>query len=341
MTDTIWRLPPYTVQQVLRPNELAETVDWGLAQYGIPKLWAATQGEGVTVGIIDTGCQLDHPDLAGAIKDARDFSRSWSGPEDKQGHGSHCAGVIGARKDGKGIIGIAPRCSLLIAKGLGDDGSGGSRSIADAIDWCIVKGADVISMSLGSPVPDQAILAAIQRAAKAGIFVIAAAGNDGKANSVNYPARFRETIAVAAVDRDGRVAKFSSQGPQVDIAAPGEDILSCFLNSGYAKMSGTSMATPFVAGVVALAVARHKGIESPSTPLKDVADLREHIKRTAKDAGPVGRDDGYGWGLIDPANLVGRDEPKPAPPTDSPAEVLVGEISRGGVPGVLVWRPAA
>lgn len=334
MPDNIYRLPPYTVQQVLRANELSETVDWGLAQFGVPDLWQQTEGKGVTVGVIDTGCDLDHPDLDGALESAKDFSRSRSGPRDMAGHGTHVAGVIAARRDGRGVVGVAPQCRLLIAKGLGDDGSGDSRGIAQAVDWCCEQGADVISMSLGSPQPDTFILAAIRRAVQAGKFVIAAAGNDGRPMSVNYPARYPETIAVAAVDRDGKVARFSSQGPQVDIAAPGQDILSTYLNGGYARLSGTSMATPFVSGVVSLVIARHCEAECVTTPVDNIDQLREHLKRTAKDVGPVGHDSAYGWGLIDPAAMM----PTCQVP-DVPEELVLHDAERNGVPGVVVWRP--
>jgi subtilisin family serine protease len=129
-------------------------------------------------------------------------------------------------------------------------------------------------------------------------------GNAGRRNSVNYPARWRETVAVAAVDRNGRLSRFSSRGSQVDIAAPGQDVLSTYAGGGYAKLSGTSMAAPFVAGVVALLIALHRDAADASTPLRTLGDLHEHLRRTARDAGPTGHDPGYGWGLINPDKLL-------------------------------------
>jgi major intracellular serine protease len=121
---------------------------------------------------------------------------------------------------------------------------------------------------------------------------------------VNFPARWPETVAVASIDRNGRLSPFSSRGPQIDIAAPGQDVLSTFRGGGYARLSGTSMAAPFVAGVAALLIALHRNAKDASTPLHNTTDLLEHLRRTARDAGPAGHDSGYGWGLINPDGLL-------------------------------------
>jgi major intracellular serine protease len=199
-------------------------------------------------------------------------------------------------------------------------------------------------MSLGSPRPDPNLLAAIKRATNKGVFVIAAAGNSGRPLSVDYPARWRETIAVAAIDRNGRLTRFSSRGPEVDIAAPGQDVLSTYAGGSYAKLSGTSMATPFVTGVVALLVALHRDKADARTPLRTTRELHEHLRRTARDAGPVGHDPGYGWGLIDPDRLlttdVADDEPSPSP-CEPKSQLVLGGITINGREGVLVFEPHA
>lgn len=321
-------LPPFRIESVL--TTLAETIDWSLAAYNIPDHWRRTRGRGVKVAVLDTGIDEAHPDLIDALDDARDFTRSRFGPIDRHGHGTHTAGTIAARQNTVGVVGVAPDCRLLVGKVLGDSGSGPTSAVAAGIDWACDAGADIISMSLGSASPERELLAAVERAASKGKFIIAAAGNDGRDNSVNYPARWRDTIAVAAVNRDGQVTRFSSRGPEVDIAAPGEDILSTWLHGGYAKLSGTSMATPFVAGVVALALSLHRSLDRPHTPLRTVTELREHLRRTATDAGPAGQDPSYGWGLINPGAMLSieADHPLPPPP-------IAPETSAG----IWIWIP--
>lgn len=311
MPQPLHRIPPYSVQEVL--VTLSETIDWSLELYGVPEQWQRSQGAGVRVAVLDTGIDAEHPDLSEAIAETRDFTASRSGSLDMNGHGTHCAGTIAARQNAVGVVGVAPQCSLLAGKVLGDSGVGDGAAVAAGIDWAREQGADVISMSLGSPQADERIALAIERAVEQGAFVIAAAGNSGRPDDVNFPARWkgrprreRDTIAVAAVDREGKVARFSSRGPEVDIAAPGVDITSTYPRGGYAKLSGTSMATPFVAGVVALTIAVHRQTDSPQTPLSTMAELREHLSRTARDAGDLGIDTKYGAGLIDPASMLAR-----------------------------------
>lgn len=336
-----YRLPPYRVETTLA--SLAETVDWSLAAYHVPQQWKATRGAGVTVAVLDTGIEAEHGDLAAAIDDARDFSRSRSGPRDRQGHGTHVAGTIAARRNEQGVVGIAPECRLLVGKVLGDDGAGSEQAVAAGIAWATERGADIISLSLGSRHPSRLIEEAAVRAARQGRFVICAAGNDGPADSVNYPAALESTIAVGAVDRHGRVARFSSRGSQVDIAAPGQDILSTWLGGSYAKLSGTSMAAPFVSGVVALMLAKHRATGG-STPLRNNDDLRAHLARCATDAGSPGHDAAYGWGLINPrALLAALDETPPA--AAAPQELDLGicrlrlGVRDGDETGVLVLGP--
>lgn len=332
--DVRHRLPPYTVQVV--STSLAETIDWGLTAYNVPRHWRDTQGQGVNVAILDTGIDAEHPDLAGAIDEVRDFSGSRFGPADRQGHGTHVAGTVAARNNDVGVIGLAPRCRLLIGKVLGDDGSGASSAVAAGIDWAADSGADILSLSLGSPEPSDDIYNAIRRAVAKGKFVICAAGNDGRDNSVNYPGRWLETVAVGAVDRDGVVTRFSSRGPEVDIAAPGQDILSTYLGGGYARLSGTSMATPFVTGVVALMLAKHR-LHGGQTPIRDQVQLLEHLRRTATDAGPRGDDPAYGSGLINPDSVLA---PRHVPAPQQP-RVVLGGVMVDGLPGTFVFEPNA
>jgi subtilisin family serine protease len=332
-----YRLPPFRVERTYRA--LAETIDWGLAAYGVPEVWKQTRGRGIRVAVLDTGIDDAHPDLTETTLAARDFTGSSSGLKDRVGHGTHVAGIIAARQNGVGVVGLCPELKadgggLLVAKVLGDDGAGSDAAVTAGLLWAIEQQAHVISLSLGSPQDSPAMHRAIRRAADRGMFVICAAGNNGRDDSVDYPARYAETVAVAAVDRHGRVATFSSRGPQVDIAAPGQDVLSTYLEGGYAKLSGTSMAAPFVTGVVALVLSKHHS-QGGQTPVADTEQLLAHLARTARDAGSPGKDPAYGFGLIDPASLVG-----PPQPTDLPAWAgLRLELQVAGAPAVAVLAP--
>lgn len=318
MKEPVFRLPPYQMAAVL--TALSEVQDWSIGFLGIPNLWRQTEGEGVVVAVLDTGCDLKHPDLQGAIVGAKDFSRSLWGPSDRQGHGTWCCGMIGARANDVGVRGIVPKCGLLVGKVLGDNGSGGEDQILAGIEWADAQGAHVISMSLGGPRMGEEVHKAIQRfVAKPHHFVICAAGNDGRDNAVNYPAVWDETIAVAAVDQNGNLTSFSSRGPEVDIAAPGFEMLSTIpITAGsYGRSSGTSMATPVVAGIAAAALAKHLK-QGGHTGLETYEDLKRHLTKTAVDKGTPGRDDGFGWGLINPDGLLKElDSPPPVIPPPS------------------------
>lgn len=297
MSNDRYRLPPFKCQAVTKA--LAETFDWSIAFGGIPELWKQSEGEGVVVAVLDTGVDESHPDLIGAIKGKKDFSGSIFGTRDRQSHGTWCAGMIAARANGIGVRGLMPKCQLLIAKVLGDDGSGSEDAIIAGFKWAWLEGAHIISMSLGGSQMSERFHSVIQQfTALPNRFVICAAGNDGRDNSVNYPAKWRETVAVGAVDRDGNLASFTSRGPEVDILAPGQDMLSTIPMSagGYGLMSGTSMATPYVSGVAGLALSKH--LKTPgNTSMSNYVQLLEHLRRTEKK-------DASGYGIINPAGLM-------------------------------------
>lgn len=235
---------------------------------------------------------------------------------------THCAGVVAARKDGRGVIGLAYEAKLIIGKVLGDDGSGQGANVAAGVRWAVQNGAHIISMSLGAPVNDPSIASAIRDAVQSGVFVICAAGNSGPFNPVDidYPGRMPEAVAVASINKAGKISDFSSRGPSVAIAAPGEQVLSTIPGNRWARMSGTSMATPFVAGVVALAVSRQMelGAMAPK-PMKTRADLLEHLKAHAIDAGAPGFDTAAGWGVVNVDKLIEAEQPA-APVQPPPTE---------------------
>jgi subtilisin family serine protease len=287
-------LPPYKVDFLHVPHSVQEGVDWGVASYGIPPLWLTSKGEGVTVAVIDTGV-APHAALKDVVVDYRNFS-SDSDIYDSVGHGTHVAGIIGAKA---GLAkGIAPEVKILSLKVLGHSGMGGNEAVATAVVHATEAKADIVCMSLGSSKPDSRVHEAVKGAKAAGLVVVCAAGNDGGA--VNYPAAFQETLAVGAVDRNGNACEFSSRGKEIAVAAPGQDITSTWLADGYATVSGTSMAAPFVAGVLALYVSAQK-----ANGLKvDHSSVMKALAATCRDSGEPGRDPVYGWGLVDPHKLL-------------------------------------
>jgi subtilisin family serine protease len=214
------------------------------------------------------------------------------------------AGIVAARRNAHGIVGVAPMTKILSAKVLNDEGVGASEDIVAGIRWATEAGADVLSLSLGSPAPDSDIHLALVSAINKGRFVITAAGNEGPdLDTVGYPAGYPEMVAVGSIDRRQRLSRFSSRGRQVDVVAPGDEITSCYPPRGFATLSGTSMATPFVSGVVALMLSKHRK-HGGKTPVRNQRDLIEHLCKTSMDAGPAGIDPLYGCGILDPAKLI-------------------------------------
>jgi subtilisin len=288
-------LPPYHVDLAHVPLSGSGGVDWAVSAYGIPNIWRSTQGAGCLVAVIDSGI-APHPALDEAVVDRRNFTCD-SQVYDTLGHGTHVAGVIAAR--GGAAQGVACQSRLLSLKVLGHSGMGKTESVAVALRHAVEAKCDIACMSLGSSQPDSRIHQAVQLAVASGCIVVCAAGNDG--GSVNYPAAYAETIAVGAVGRDGIVCEFSSRGREITVAAPGQDITSTWLAGGYATLSGTSMAAPFVAGVLALWVSARKANNESASHSQAV----EALAATAKDPNAPGRCDQYGWGLVDPLRLVG------------------------------------
>lgn len=225
-----------------------------------------------------------------------------------------CASMLVAAANNVGIRGIAYKAKVGVFKVLGDNGSGSEQSIAKGVQAAMAGDYDMISMSLGGP----RMSAGLQRLLAEFVsqphkFIFAAAGNDGQrgGDTIGYPARWMECISVAAVDKQGKRAPFSSMGPRIDIAAPGVDMLGA-VPGGYATMSGTSMATPCACAVGALALAKHRKSGESRSSLDTVAQMREHLRKTAIPKGPNNE---YGPGLINPADLLkgmgGTDQPVP------------------------------
>lgn len=279
-----------------------ESYQWALspAATSFRGAWTTTKGGGVTVAVVDSGVRATHQDLAGAVSGGTDLvTNGGDGTNDQNGHGTHVAAIVAARLNGKGIAGAAPAARIMPVRVLDGSGSGYSSDVAEGIIYAADHGARVINLSLGGSSPSQGTRTAIQYAIGKGAVVVAAAGNSGQSgNTPLYPAAFPEPIAVAAVDSSLRRAAFSNSGAYVDVAAPGDSIVSAW-GSGdahYAWASGTSMAAPHVSAAAALVLAAH--------PSYTPAQVRERIETTARDLGPSGRDDQYGTGLVDPKRAM-------------------------------------
>jgi len=270
---------------------------------GIPSIWSETQGEGVKVAVLDTGIDTDHRDLTNALIDSQDFTGK--GIEDQNGHGTHCAGIIAAYSDHKGLIGIAPKAKLLIGKVLDQDGKGELENIVQGINWAVEKKANIISISFGGNYSSNELHKAIHHALAEGVFVICAAGNQGSLyqSNISYPARYGGVITIAAHDQNGHPLGSSSRGGELDFIAPGDEVFSTYKDGGYAKLTGTSMAASWVAGLAALIKSKHNKKRNNETPLENNEDLREHLLRMASHPGSHDNETGYG-GLIALENFL-------------------------------------
>ena len=262
----------YICHLAFTPNDPFYNQKWDLTRMNAPSAWDICDGStGVIVAVIDTGVDLDHPDLANRIMDGADFvpggddhggevpgdgiDNNFDGWVDGNvGHGSHVAGIIGAQgNNGIGTVGVNLEVTIMPLRVFPVDGDGGAMvsSICSAIDYAATHGADVINMSLGSPSYSSTFHATVLAAVEDGVTVVCAAGNSGVQTEF-YPAAYEEAIAVASIDSDDEKSSFSNYGTWVDICAPGASIHSTFFDNTYAFCSGTSMASPEVAGVAAL-----------------------------------------------------------------------------------------
>ncbi|MFJ7726655.1 S8 family peptidase [Neobacillus sp. NPDC097160] len=251
------RLIPY---QVIAEFEEVAEVPRGVEMIQAPEVWGRARGKGITIAILDTGCEVSHIDLKDRIIGGRNFTKDDRGDQtifrDYNGHGTHVAGTMAATANETGVVGVAPEANLFIIKVLDKHGSGQYEWIINGIYYAIEQKVDIISMSLGGSEDVPELHEAIKKAVANGILVVCAAGNEGdgrdSTEELSYPAAYNEVISVGAIDLNRRISDFSNSNKEVDVVAPGENIVSTFLNGKYAKLSGTSMATPHVSGALAL-----------------------------------------------------------------------------------------
>jgi subtilisin len=310
--DGLMRNPNVTI---VEPDIKVYAVDteldnsWGVKRIGAGTAHdAGNKGSGIKVAVIDSGVDTSHPDLTVNYVGGYDFVNDDDDPMDDYGHGTHVAGTIGAEDNGAGVVGVAPEVDLYALKVLSSRGSGYYSDVVAALQWAVDNDIEVTNNSYGSSAgPGSTVKAAFDSAEAAGIINVCAAGNSGNSagtgDKVIYPARYESCIAVAATNQADSRVSFSSTGPDVELAAPGLSVYSTLLGGGYGNMSGTSMASPHVAGAAALLIA------------DGVSDVRNALQSTAEDLGDPGWDPLYGYGLVTVAPPSGPGDPQNEPPT--------------------------
>lgn len=285
-----------------QPSPQAETIPGGVAQIKAPAAWDCSRGKVIKVFVLDTGIDGTHPDLAGNYKGGISFVPTESSPMDFNSHGTHCAGTIGARINGAGVVGVAPAAYLYAVKVLPVSGPGQWSWLIGGIDWCMKKkGRRILSMSLGGAAAPSAVEAICNAAWNKGLLLVAAAGNAGpplagKTSSVISPANYKNVIAVSNIDSGNLIWGSSSRGPEVEVCARGVNVLSTMPGGGYGTKTGTSMACPHVSGAAALAWGGHRYTDNKT--------IRRLLAWTADNLGIPGRDDLYGYGRVDAENAA-------------------------------------
>jgi subtilisin len=331
---------------VIEPDVSIQATDaelsnsWGVEHIGAGVVQASgNKGAGVKVAILDTGIDYNNPEFAGRYAGGYDFVNSDNDPMDDNGHGTHVAGIIAAADDGSGVVGVAPEAEIYALKVLDKNGSGSFFDVIAALDWvCGDYGsppkAYITNNSYGSTgYPGSLVQNAFDFAdALWGVLNIAAAGNSGTlsgtGDNVEYPGRFASVVAVAATDRNDVRGYFSSTGPDVELAAPGVAITSTVLNDEYETWSGTSMASPHVAGTAALVIA--SGIQDTDRDGFINDEIRQRLVNSTIDLGASGRDIQYGWGLIDAQKSAQIDNPPPQPQNVTVSKIETGTYASRG-----------
>jgi type VII secretion-associated serine protease mycosin len=290
----------YMTNESVEPNDmLYAKYQWNLPAIETIPGWDVTRGsEDVVVAVIDTGVDMNHPDLEGRTTEGINIVSQQSKPLDDVGHGTHVAGIISALVNNReGVAGISWYNKIMPVKVLDETGAGTTYSVAQGIIWAADHGAKVINMSLGNYADAQFLHDAIRYAYDKDVVLIAASGNDNTERP-GYPAAYPEVFAVAATDSKQQKASFSNYGDYIDVAAPGVNIASTYPDNHYAALSGTSMASPHVTALAAL-------IRSANPLLKNT-EVMDIMRQTAIDLGDRGKDKYYGYGQIDIVKAVSQ-----------------------------------
>lgn len=269
---------------------------WYLRFLKIADAHRVATGEGVRIAVIDTGVEARHPDLQGSVVPGTNVgSEGGDGLSDFRGHGTWITGLVAARgrPDDQGILGIAPGAVAVPVV----PGSTLNARVPEAIDWAVDNGAKVICIALAGDASGR-MKSAVDRALAADAVIVAGTGNE-RAARIGAPALYPGVIAAVGVDRAGNRASFSTAGPEAVLAAPGVDIVTTDRGGGYAHTEGTSMSTAIIAGVAALVRSKYPDLSA--------SEVVHRMTATAVDRGQPGRDDEYGYGIVDPVAALTAD----------------------------------
>lgn len=295
---------PVKREEVLSLQDVGQKAGWNITSFNLPTTWQHTRGEGVVIGVLDTGCELNHPDLQENLLPGRNFVDPSKEPWDDNQHGTHVTGIICALDNTMGVVGVAPKAKVMPVKVLDNNGNGDLSKVAQGVRWAVDNGAQILTMSLGSPNKVQEVRKAIQYAANKGVPTFVAAGNSGFTKDVFFPAAYSETIAIGSIDETMDRSQFSCTGKNLDFMAPGNKILSTVPKHWYAVLSGTSMACPFVAGIAALMLSFSRSHDF--LPLTTVENFRDALRNYTIDINSEQIDDKdfyEGFGIVDPRKL--------------------------------------
>lgn len=276
-TAAVHGLPEFRRSSTIKLSGDHPYIPWGVSHIKAPLTWNRTTGDRVRVAVIDTGIDYNHPDLQHAIENGINLIHRHALPVDDNGHGTHIAGTIAASARQTGITGVAPQASIHPVKAFDENGTAYVSDIIYGIYWCLRNRIDVVNMSFGMKHHSRALEDAVRTAYYSGMIIVASSGNDGRTSRIDYPARFPHTLSVGATNKKGQIASFSNKSKYIDIYAPGEKIVSTWLRGEYQELSGTSMATSHVSGVVALLLSANRKL----TPRKIKSILRRNASRIA------------------------------------------------------------
>jgi thermitase len=295
------KLLPFIREDVYGVNPSSiQIIGWEIHKFNIQKEWKYSQGENIKIGVIDTGCDLDHIDIKNNILTGINLVDPRKDPYDDNGHGTHVCGSIAAENNGLGMVGVSPKSKIVPIKALDGSGSGNNKVIAQGIIFAADNNCDFITMSLGSSSNSTDIYNAILYAVKRGCIIFCAAGNSGESSPIMYPARHKEVIAIGSVDRNLNRSNFTCKGNELDFLSPGQDIFSCIPKNNYAIMSGTSMANPFAVGCASLLKSYMKNINKDHL-LKSNNDYINFFKENSKsldDSRFSGKKEYEGYGIL-------------------------------------------